>query len=226
MKKALGILAVAALLPGVTASPGMSAERVLNGCVKKGNGQLRLVMNLRSCKPSEHPISWNTEGPMGPAGPQGAAGPQGSVGPQGAAGPQGEPGNDVPVMQLAGFTTAPLVGHVGALELNIACRNQFSESRLCTSEEVLNTGSPPALTAVWAWVRPSFSPLATASAGPSVVDASGVSGDPAEFTCGGWKETTPFKGLAVDNTGAFDLMDCGAAMPVACCAPVPPEPAP
>ena len=77
----------------------------------------------------------------------------------------------------------------------------------------------------WAWVRPSFSPLA-AGTGPSAADASGIAGEPAQFTCGGWKETSPFTGLAVDSTGAFDLMDCGTAQPVACCAPVPEAPAP
>lgn len=102
-------LAVAALVAGVAlagagaggmvlASSHSSASGVINACQARGNGQLRVVSSARDCRRNEQAISWNAQGPQGPAGPQGAQGlpgPQGATGPAGApgtAGPQGEAG--------------------------------------------------------------------------------------------------------------------------------------
>jgi hypothetical protein len=48
-----------------------------------------MVSATATCARGENKITWNVEGPQGPAG---AAGPQGVAGPAGPAGPQGEPG--------------------------------------------------------------------------------------------------------------------------------------
>lgn len=91
------------------------ADSVIHGCVRKNNGQLRVIQPglagvAGNCANSETPITWNVEGVAGPQGPQGLpglpgpqgpqglqgpAGPEGPMGPQGLAGPegpQGEPG--------------------------------------------------------------------------------------------------------------------------------------
>ena len=219
MRKLLSVLALFVFMPVLAATPGQSADNVLHGCVKKNNGQLRLVMRSRNCLPSEIPVSWNIVGPTGPAGPQG---PQGATGPQGPAGPKGDPGDDAPVMQLVGFTSSLLPGGSGALNFTRACGSEYPESRMCTSEELMNTVDPPALATTWAWVRPSLSPLSAGLTDPTGVDASGVGGEAVQLSCDGWKETTPFTGLAADDTGAFGLQDCASELPVACCSATPP----
>jgi hypothetical protein len=71
---------------------------IINACVHRTNGKVRIVSGPGDCKKTEHFQSWNEQGPQGhpgPAGPQGdpgLAGPPGPVGPQGDTGPQGEPG--------------------------------------------------------------------------------------------------------------------------------------
>ena len=84
-------LAVALLLVPVVP---LSAD-VLEACVNKGSGGMRLVAAGVACQASETRILWNDEGPAGPAGPAGAtgpAGPAGPAGPVGATGPAGPSG--------------------------------------------------------------------------------------------------------------------------------------
>ena len=107
-----------ALLAGVALAAQPSARRpataVINACVKKKNGLVRIVATAASCRKSERALSWNVEGPPGPrgatgpagtagpagppgpAGPKGEAGPRGATGPAGAAGPAGPPGPQGP----------------------------------------------------------------------------------------------------------------------------------
>lgn len=61
----------------------------INACVKKQNGQVRILDVGQSCLSSEEPISWSVQGPKGDTGPAGPPGPKGDTGPQG---PAGEPG--------------------------------------------------------------------------------------------------------------------------------------
>jgi hypothetical protein len=58
--------------------------KIIHGCSQKSDGQLRIVNNISSCRPSESSISWNVEGPTGPQGPIGPQGPQGLPAPQGS----------------------------------------------------------------------------------------------------------------------------------------------
>ena len=60
-----------------------SDDNTILACVKNWNGQLRIVDSFDDCRRWEHEVSWNSEGPMGPAGPQGEPG---------VPGPQGDPG--------------------------------------------------------------------------------------------------------------------------------------
>lgn len=88
--------------------PSSARSQVINACVSRA-GAIRIANN---CRRGESMLSWNAQGPAGPAGPKGAtgaqgpAGPQGMAGAQGVAGPQGPAGPPGP----AGFaaTTASL----------------------------------------------------------------------------------------------------------------------
>src|SRR5215208_6997557 len=79
-----------ALMAGVALAAQPSGRRpsnaVINACVKKGSGQVRVVRPGAACRKKESPLSWNAQGP---AGPRGAAGPTGAAGP---AGPKGDTG--------------------------------------------------------------------------------------------------------------------------------------
>jgi hypothetical protein len=130
-----------------------------------------------------------------------------------------------PRFQLVGFTTATSTGGPGVLGFTLACQQEFANSRMCTSLEILETTAVPAGLAGEAWVRPAI-------VAPDVnvqVDASGVIGDATNLTCSGWSFGTSGLGaLVVDGSGRFRQSSgtgpssfCNALRPVACCAPVP-----
>ena len=88
-----------ALVAGVALAAQPTGRRpssaVINACVKKGSGQVRVVRAGATCRRGESPLSWNAQGPAGvrgAAGATGATGPGGPVGPAGPAGPKGETG--------------------------------------------------------------------------------------------------------------------------------------
>jgi Lamin Tail Domain/Collagen triple helix repeat (20 copies) len=90
------------LAAGVALAAQPSGRRpsnaVINACVKKKSGLVRVVGSAGRCRRSESRLSWNVEGPAGargatgPAGADGPAGPPGPAGPAGAPGPKGDPG--------------------------------------------------------------------------------------------------------------------------------------
>jgi hypothetical protein len=109
------------LVAGVAlaAQPGarQASTGVINACVKKKGGDVRVVGSAGACRRGETRLSWNAQGlagargaegavgapgPAGPAGAIGAAGPKGdagapgAVGPAGAAGPKGATGAQGP----------------------------------------------------------------------------------------------------------------------------------
>lgn len=70
---------------------------VLEACINKGNGGVRLVATSVLCNGNETRVQWNVVGPIGPQGPPGpvgATGPQGPAGLNGAAGQDGQDGED------------------------------------------------------------------------------------------------------------------------------------
>jgi hypothetical protein len=91
-----------ALVAGVALAAQPSGRRpsssVINACVKKKDGRVRIVAAAATCRRNEQAVSWNAQGQPGPAGPAGAAGqsgptgPAGAPGPAGIAGPKGDPG--------------------------------------------------------------------------------------------------------------------------------------
>jgi hypothetical protein len=62
---------------------------VIHGCYQKSDGQLRVVAEGTSCRPSELAVSWNQQGPIGPSGPSGPPGAAGATGPAGPPGISG-----------------------------------------------------------------------------------------------------------------------------------------
>lgn len=80
----LGTVAMAASKK--PSQPATPSSDVLTACVKKVNGQVRIISSGGKCLPSETAISWNVAGPQGPAGPAGPEGPAGQAGPQGPSG--------------------------------------------------------------------------------------------------------------------------------------------
>src|SRR6186997_517738 len=89
-----------ALVAGVALAAQPNGRRpsnaVINACVKKGSGVVRVVRAGAACRRGESPLSWNAQGPAGPRGAAGATGPAGPVGPPGAAGPKGATGAQGP----------------------------------------------------------------------------------------------------------------------------------
>jgi len=79
-----------------------STPDVIQGCISRSSGALRVVVDTSLCKSGETGISWNQVGPAGaagapgPAGPAGPTGPAGAVGPAGATGPAGLNGSPGP----------------------------------------------------------------------------------------------------------------------------------
>ncbi|SNT65906.1 hypothetical protein SAMN05421812_1291 [Asanoa hainanensis] len=71
-------LAVATLLAVgslAQAEPEGGGARVIDACVNKATGDVRIPTSYRpDCGPFEHSIRWNVRGPRGPQGPPGPAG--------------------------------------------------------------------------------------------------------------------------------------------------------
>jgi type VI protein secretion system component Hcp len=87
---ATAVLMALGALGGAASSDAAIPPTVINACYSRLLGVLRVVTPpLSNCLFTEAPLSWNTQGPAGPAGPQGIPGPQG---PQGSQGQQGQPG--------------------------------------------------------------------------------------------------------------------------------------
>src|SRR5688572_16665845 len=74
------------------AAAPLSAQ-VLEACINKGNGAMRLVASDALCHANETRVQWNV---TGPAGPPGADGADGAPGPAGPAGPAGEDASNGP----------------------------------------------------------------------------------------------------------------------------------
>jgi hypothetical protein len=130
-------------------------------------------------------------------------------------------------VQLVGFTSATFPGTQGVLAFTLACQQEFANSRMCSSLEILETDAVPGGLAGEAWVRPSLV-VANAPSG-TVIDASGVAATADRMTCDGWRGAPQTgliaSGLVVDASGRFrvpglNIDECGIARSIACCAAV------
>ncbi len=73
MRSHLMMFVILGLLTFLT-FPGQSDGDVINACKNNASGTIRVVDDVADCRPSESPLSWNTEGPQGEQGPPGPAG--------------------------------------------------------------------------------------------------------------------------------------------------------
>ena len=95
---ALPLVLVAGVALAAQPSGRRPSSSVINACVKKKDGRVRIVAAAATCRRNEQAVSWNAQGQPGPTGPAGAAGqsgptgPAGAPGPAGIAGPKGDPG--------------------------------------------------------------------------------------------------------------------------------------
>lgn len=130
--------------------------------------------------------------------------------------------------QLIGFTDAlTTAGGVsrGLFALTDTCQSEFAgETRICTTEEVLDTVSiPDQVRALrdfdWAWVRPSIRAY-TDAVRPLAVDVSGISGSPEHLSCLAF-ESGSGRGLVVSPRGIVNTSGCAHLRRVACCGPNP-----
>ena len=123
--------------------------------------------------------------------------------------------------ELVGFTSSMHLGNEGVLELTLACQNDYVDSRMCTSVEVMQTVNVPGGLSGDAWVRPVFVPNGGAS---GTADASGTTTtSPFSLTCGGWAGISSF-GLSVNSNGGFNTEsgNCNTTpLAIACCAAAP-----
>lgn len=89
------VVVLALLCTGLVGAASTSAPATIYACISKNGGDIKIVDAGDTCKGKDTLLSWNTQGPAGPAGPTGAAGPQGpagAVGPKGDVGPAGPQG--------------------------------------------------------------------------------------------------------------------------------------
>ena len=90
---ALPLVSVAGVALAVQPGSRRPNNAVINSCVKKKDGRVRIVAPNASCRRNELPLAWNVQGPAGPAGAVGTAGATGPAGPGGAPGPAGAKGD-------------------------------------------------------------------------------------------------------------------------------------
>jgi len=130
--------------------------------------------------------------------------------------------------QIVGFTSASYLGNEGVLGFTRHCQTEFSDSRVCTSQEVMDTVAVPGSLTGSAWVRPVFVPVSVARYGlqgtiQMALDASGRTGSaPGTLNCNGWSSpSSSARGLVVSDAGSFSTRACNVTFSVACCALVP-----
>jgi hypothetical protein len=105
---------------------------LINACVKKKTGSVRVVAASSSCRKGESALAWNRQGPAGsrgvngsagPAGPAGIAGGKGDLGargptgPAGPAGPKGDAGPALPSLESLNGVGCHLAGAPGTASL-------------------------------------------------------------------------------------------------------------
>src|SRR5262245_27307777 len=88
MNKAITSLLAISFAIFVPAVMTMGQTTTIHACVKH-DGTVRIVDANARCGGNEQPLTWNVQGPAGPAGPRG---PKGDTGPQGPKGNTGAPG--------------------------------------------------------------------------------------------------------------------------------------
>ena len=117
----------------IVLTPSAMGQDKISGCLLTPGG---ILYNVRigdtpsaACRPQDTTMMWNVGGPA------------------------------PPVFEFVGLSSTSHIGGAGILTLNSACQSTFPGSRMCTTEEILETVSPPSIVgSVGGWVRPVFVP--------------------------------------------------------------------
>ena len=185
-----------AVLSAIALAPSATAQDKISGCLLTPSG---ILYNVRVA-----------DTPSAPCRPQDTTMMWNVSGPS--------------VFEFVGFSSTTHDGGEGVLTFNGACHATFPGSRMCTSEEVLETTPPPSgPSGDFAWVR---SVLVPHQLPGWAVDVSGETGglsgsDAGVLSCNGWlANQSGFNGLTTQGTtGRFSAQRCDFTRPVACCAP-------
>jgi hypothetical protein len=114
---------------------------------------------------------------------------------------------------FVGFSSAQVDGGAGFFGMHAACQADFGpDSRMATSEEIIESTIQPTLAAPSAWVREK-------SGSSDLYDYSGARRGPdLTFSCLAWTSNTlsNANGLTVLPNGGFQLQGCRILRPVAC----------
>ena len=133
---AAGALLVAALGGAVAMATAAGENDSIFACRNLRHGLVRVVVDGNACKRNEAALSWNRQGPAGPAGPAGTPGPQGEPGPKGDAGPKGDPGAGLAsVDDFAGTPCTTFDGDAGRVEVGATATDLITFT--------CETGAPP-----------------------------------------------------------------------------------
>ncbi len=110
---------------------------------------------------------------------------------------------------LVGFTSSALQASAGYLAMSAACQAEFAATRMCSTQEILETRRIPSGLDGPAWVRPKLAVTGNQGVGLD------VTGTPVYKAC----TSAPGVLMTVSATGVFSPFEnCpGAQMPVACC---------
>jgi hypothetical protein len=128
--------------------------------------------------------------------------------------------------ELVGYTAITRTGSAGVLVFNEDCDNAFPGvgAHICTSGDFIRGNLPTRPTDPGAnatnWIAPS--PVGTLVAGTviTLIDQSGKTGTPANFTCDGWASAAAtVTGLTANDKGTIVLAACNGSRNIACCAP-------
>jgi hypothetical protein len=126
--------------------------------------------------------------------------------------------------ELVGYTTVVRNGAQGILVFNEDCDNAFpgDDARVCTSGDLIRGNLPtrfsdPAPNAT-NWILPTV----VGTSATSLIDASGIVGSAANFTCNAFASASAsVTGLTANDRGVMVLAACNGARNIACCAPAP-----
>jgi hypothetical protein len=131
--------------------------------------------------------------------------------------------------ELIGYTAITRTGIGGILVFNEDCDNAFPGvgAHICTSGDFIRGNLPtrPADPGANAtnWIAPHIVGTVISGAVITLIDESGKTGTPANFTCDGWASAAAtVTGLTANDKGAIILAACNGSRNIACCVPLTP----
>ena len=124
--------------------------------------------------------------------------------------------SSAPVFQ--GFSSGTVDGGDGVFALAQACSASFSGSKICNSDELVNSvyNSSASNLSGLAWLLPR---LSTGDTQSTELNSGRENGDPWQtFSCRGWgSDSNAYTGTVVSSVGELTLRGCDNSYPVACC---------